>query len=96
LIERVRNALEKNFPDQLQDHLRLVFVGTRCQSAVSQDAGPLLRAIPGKSLFWRTIHEVGIPRRADMKPHEFPKACLKTRHWLHRYVQGSAREGNGP
>jgi G:T/U-mismatch repair DNA glycosylase len=59
-------------PDQLQHHLRLVFVGT----AASQRSANLghYYAHPGNR-FWRTIHEVGItPRR--YAPDEFP-ALLK-------------------
>jgi double-stranded uracil-DNA glycosylase len=59
--------LEK-LPDQLQDHLRLVFVGTAAGQR-SADVGHYY-AHPGNR-FWRTIHEVGItPRRYE--PHEFP------------------------
>jgi TDG/mug DNA glycosylase family protein len=55
-------------PDQLQDHLRLVFVGTAA-STRSADLGHYY-AHPGNR-FWRTIHQVGItPRRYE--PHEFP------------------------
>jgi TDG/mug DNA glycosylase family protein len=64
-------ALDK-LPDQLRDHLRLVFVGTAA-SQRSADLGHYY-AHPGNR-FWRTIHEVGItPRRYE--PHEFP-ALLK-------------------
>jgi TDG/mug DNA glycosylase family protein len=63
--------LEK-LPDQLQNGLRLVFVGTAA-SQRSADSGHYY-AHPGNR-FWRTIHEVGItPRRYE--PHEFP-ALLK-------------------
>ncbi len=63
------HAVEK-LPDQLQDHLRLVFVGTAA-SQRSADLGHYY-AHPGNR-FWRTIHEIGItPRRYE--PHEFP--CL--------------------
>jgi TDG/mug DNA glycosylase family protein len=59
-------------PDQLQDQLRLVFVGTAA-SQRSVDLGHYY-AGPGNR-FWRTIHEVGItPRRYE--PHEFT-ALLK-------------------
>jgi double-stranded uracil-DNA glycosylase len=59
--------LEK-LPDQLQDHLRLVFVGTAAGQR-SADVGHYY-AHPGNR-FWRTLHEVGItPRR--YQPHEFP------------------------
>lgn len=60
--------LEK-LPDQLQDHLRLVFVGTAAGQR-SADTGHYY-AGPGNR-FWRTLHEVGItPRRYE--PHEFPE-----------------------
>jgi TDG/mug DNA glycosylase family protein len=63
--------LEK-LPDQLQNGLRLVFVGTAA-SQRSADLGHYY-AHPGNR-FWPTIHEVGItPRRYE--PHEFP-ALLK-------------------
>jgi len=55
-------------PDQLQHHLRLIFVGT----AAGQRSADLAHyyAHPGNR-FWRTIHKVGIiPRR--YQPHEFP------------------------
>jgi double-stranded uracil-DNA glycosylase len=59
-------------PDQLQDRLRLVFVGTAAGQR-SADLGHYY-AGPGNR-FWRTIHEVGItPRRYE--PHEF-QALLK-------------------
>jgi double-stranded uracil-DNA glycosylase len=62
----------EKLPDQLQHHLRLVFVGTAA-SQRSADLGHYY-AHPGNR-FWRTIHEVGItPRR--YAPHEFP-ALLK-------------------
>jgi len=60
-------AVEK-LPDQLQDHLRLVFVGTAAGQR-SADLGHYY-AGPGDR-FWPTLHEVGItPRR--YQPHEFP------------------------
>jgi TDG/mug DNA glycosylase family protein len=63
--------LEK-LPDQLQPHLRLVFVGTAAGQR-SADLGHYY-AGPGNR-FWRAIHEVGItPRRYE--PHEF-SALLK-------------------
>jgi TDG/mug DNA glycosylase family protein len=62
-----KHTLEK-LPDQLQPHLRLVFVGTAA-SQRSADLGHYY-AHPGNR-FWRTIHEVGItPRR--YQPHDFP------------------------
>jgi TDG/mug DNA glycosylase family protein len=55
-------------PDQLQDNLRLVFVGTAAGQR-SADTGHYY-AHPGNR-FWYTIHEIGItPRRYE--PHEFP------------------------
>ena len=63
--------LEK-LPDQLQDGLRLVFVGTAAGQR-SADLGHYY-AHPGNR-FWRTLHEVGItPHRYE--PHEFA-ALLK-------------------
>jgi TDG/mug DNA glycosylase family protein len=54
-------------PDQFQEHLRVVFVGTAA-STRSADLGHYY-AHPGNR-FWRTIHEVGItPRR--YQPREF-------------------------
>jgi TDG/mug DNA glycosylase family protein len=68
------HAVEK-LPDQLRDHLRLVFVGTVAGQR-SADVGHYY-AHPGNR-FWRTIHEIGItPRRYE--PHEFPsllKLCI--------------------
>src|ERR1700682_1252825 len=60
-------AVEK-LPDQLQDHLRLVFVGTAA-SRRSADEGHYY-AHPGNR-FWRLIYEVGIPPRR-YEPREFP------------------------
>ena len=61
------HAVEK-LPDQLQDHLRLIFVRTAA-SRRAADTGHYY-AHPGNR-FWRTIHEIGItPRRYE--PHEFP------------------------
>ena len=58
----------EKLPDQLQPHLRLVFVGTAAGQR-SADLGHYY-AGPGNR-FWRTLHEVGItPRR--YQPHEFP------------------------
>jgi TDG/mug DNA glycosylase family protein len=69
--KKIAHALEK-LPDQLQDHLRLIFVGTAA-SQRSADLGQYY-AHPGNR-FWRTLREVGItPRR--YAPHEFP-ALLK-------------------
>jgi TDG/mug DNA glycosylase family protein len=66
-LTKKAHAVEK-LPDQLQDHLRLVFVGTAAGQR-SADVGHYY-AHPGNR-FWRTIHEVGItPRRCE--PHEFP------------------------
>jgi double-stranded uracil-DNA glycosylase len=55
-------------PDQLQPHLRLVFVGTAA-SQRSADLGHYY-AHPGNR-FWRTIHAVGLTPRL-YQPHEFP------------------------
>jgi TDG/mug DNA glycosylase family protein len=61
------HAVER-LPDQLAEHLRLVFIGTAA-SQRSADLGHYY-AHPGNR-FWRTIHETGItPRRYE--PHEFP------------------------
>jgi double-stranded uracil-DNA glycosylase len=61
------HAVER-LPDLLQDHLRLIFVGTAAGQR-SADLGHYY-AHPGNR-FWRTIHEIGItPRR--YQPHEFP------------------------
>jgi TDG/mug DNA glycosylase family protein len=54
-------------PDQLQPHLRLVFVGTAAGQR-SADLGHYY-AHPGNR-FWRTIHAVGITPRL-YHPHEF-------------------------
>jgi len=55
-------------PDQLQDHLGLVFVGTAAGQR-SADLGHYY-AHPGNR-FWRTIHAVGLTQRR-YQPHEFP------------------------
>src|SRR6202051_3540405 len=69
--EALHSPLQK-LPDQLQDRLRLVFVGTAAGQK-SADSGHYY-AHPGNR-FWRTLHQVGItPRRYE--PHEFP-ALLK-------------------
>jgi double-stranded uracil-DNA glycosylase len=62
----------ERLPDQLQKHLRLVFVGT----AAGQRSADLRHYYAGRgNRFWRTIHAVGItPRRYE--PHEF-SALLK-------------------
>jgi TDG/mug DNA glycosylase family protein len=61
-------------PDQLQHHLRLVFVGTAAGQR-SVDLGHYY-AHPGNR-FWRTIPAVGLtPRR--YQPHEVP-ALLEQR-----------------
>jgi TDG/mug DNA glycosylase family protein len=58
----------EKLPDQLQENLRLVFVGTTA-STRSADVGHYY-AHPGNR-FWRTIHQVGLtPRRYE--PREFP------------------------
>jgi double-stranded uracil-DNA glycosylase len=61
------SATEK-LPDQLQENLRLVFVGTAA-STRSADVGHYY-AHPGNR-FWRTIHQVGLTPRL-YEPHEFP------------------------
>ncbi len=55
-------------PDQLQPHLRLVFVGTAAGQR-SADLGHYY-AHPSNR-FWRTIHAVGLTARR-YQPHEFP------------------------
>jgi double-stranded uracil-DNA glycosylase len=55
-------------PDQLQQDLRLVFVGTAAGQR-SADLGHYY-AHPGNR-FWRTIHVVGLTPRL-YQPHEFP------------------------
>ena len=57
----------EKLPDQLQDHLRLGFVGTAA-STRSADVGHYY-AHPGNR-FWRTIHEVGLTPRL-YEPREF-------------------------
>jgi double-stranded uracil-DNA glycosylase len=55
--------------DQLENDLRLVFVGTAAGQR-SADTGHYYAGRGNR--FWRTIHEVGItPRRYE--PHEFPE-----------------------
>jgi double-stranded uracil-DNA glycosylase len=62
----------ERLPDQLQEHLRLVFVGTAAGQR-SADLGHYYAHRGNR--FWRTIHEVGItPRRYE--PDEFT-ALLK-------------------
>ena len=61
------HAVEK-LPDQLQDHLRLVFVGTSAGQR-SADVGHYYAHSGNR--FWRTLHEVGITPRL-YEPHEFP------------------------
>lgn len=61
-------TLEK-LPDQLQPHLRLVFVGTAAGQR-SADVGHYY-AHPGNR-FWGALHEVGITPRC-YAPHEFPE-----------------------
>jgi TDG/mug DNA glycosylase family protein len=58
----------ERLPDQLRQHLRLVFVGT----AAGQRSADLGHYYAGRgNRFWRTIYEIGItPRRYE--PHEFP------------------------
>ena len=57
----------EKLPDQLQENLRLVFVGTAA-STRSADAGHYY-AHPGNR-FWRTIHQVGLTPRL-YEPGEF-------------------------
>jgi TDG/mug DNA glycosylase family protein len=65
-VRDTTHAVEK-LPDQLRDHLRLVFVGTAAGQR-SADAGHYYAHRGNR--FWRTLHEVGItPRRYE--PHEF-------------------------
>jgi TDG/mug DNA glycosylase family protein len=61
------HAVEK-LPDQIQDHLRLVFVGTAAGRR-SADVGHYYAHSGNR--FWRTLHEVGITPRL-YEPHEFP------------------------
>ena len=58
----------EKLPDQLQENLRLVFVGTAA-STRSADVGHYY-AHPGNR-FWRTIHQVGLTPRL-YEPREFP------------------------
>jgi TDG/mug DNA glycosylase family protein len=58
----------EKLPDQLQENLQLVFVGTAA-STRSADAGHYY-AHPGNR-FWRTIHQVGLTPRL-YEPREFP------------------------
>jgi TDG/mug DNA glycosylase family protein len=58
----------ERLPDQLQENLRLVFVGTAA-STRSADVGHYY-AHPGNR-FWRTIHQVGLTPRL-YEPREFP------------------------
>ena len=61
-----RSTIDR-LPDQLQHHLRLVFVGTAAGQR-SADLGHYY-AHPGNR-FWRTIHAVGLTPRL-YQPHEF-------------------------
>jgi double-stranded uracil-DNA glycosylase len=58
----------EKLPDQLQENLRLVFVGTAA-STRSAEMGHYY-AHPGNR-FWRTIHQVGLTPRL-YEPREFP------------------------
>ena len=59
----------ERLPDQFQEHLRLVFVGTAAGQR-SADLGHYYAHAGNR--FWRTLHQVGItPRRYE--PHEFPE-----------------------
>ena len=61
------NRTFDRLPDQLQEHLRLVFVGTAASKRSASDGH--YYAHPGNR-FWRAIHEAGItPRR--YQPGEF-------------------------
>jgi TDG/mug DNA glycosylase family protein len=60
------NTVEK-LPDQLRQHLRLVFVGTAASRRSAEDGH--YYAHPGNR-FWSTIHEVGITSRR-YQPREF-------------------------
>jgi double-stranded uracil-DNA glycosylase len=60
-------ATAEKLPDQLQENLRLVFVGTAA-STRSADVGHYY-AHPGNR-FWRTIHQVGLTPRL-YEPREF-------------------------
>jgi TDG/mug DNA glycosylase family protein len=63
----VLNRTFDRLPDQLQEHLRLVFVGTAASKRSASDGH--YYAHPGNR-FWRAIHEAGItPRR--YQPGEF-------------------------
>jgi TDG/mug DNA glycosylase family protein len=57
----------ERLPDQLQKHLRLVFVGTAA-SQRSADTGHYYAHAGNR--FWRTLHEVGITQQR-YAPHEF-------------------------
>jgi double-stranded uracil-DNA glycosylase len=61
-------AAADKLPDQLQENLRLAFVGTAA-STRSADVGPYY-AHPGNR-FWRAIHQVGLTPRL-YQPREFP------------------------
>jgi double-stranded uracil-DNA glycosylase len=65
-VSRVVKLIER-LPDQLQDNLRLVFVGTAA-SRRSAAVGHYY-AHPGNR-FWRTIHQVGLTPRL-YEPREF-------------------------
>ena len=61
------NRTFDRLPDQLQEHLRLVFVGTAASKRSASDGH--YYAHPGNR-FWRAVHEAGItPRR--YQPSEF-------------------------
>jgi TDG/mug DNA glycosylase family protein len=59
--------LEK-LPDQLQENLRLVFVGTAASTRAAEVGH--YYAHPGNR-FWRTLHQVGLTPRL-YQPREFP------------------------
>jgi double-stranded uracil-DNA glycosylase len=63
----VHDCTLERLPDQLQEYLRLVFVGTAASTRSARDGH--YYAHPANR-FWRAIHEVGItPRR--YQPDEF-------------------------
>jgi len=59
----------EKLPDQLQEHLRLVFVGTAAGQR-SADLGHYYAHAGNR--FWRTLHQVGITPR-QYAPREFPE-----------------------
>ena len=59
----------EKLPDQLQEHLRLVFVGTAAGQRLA-DLGHYYAHAGNR--FWRTLHQVGITPR-QYAPREFPE-----------------------